>query len=349
MADRVELEIPASGDGMRLDKALALAARDGSGLSRSRLAQLIDAGAITDAVGRTVTDHKRKVKAGEGFTLILPPATPAEPQAEAIPLSVVFEDADLIVVDKPAGMVVHPAPGAETGTLVNALLHHCGDNLAGIGGVLRPGIVHRIDKETSGLLVAAKTQTAHAGLAALFATHDIERSYRALAWGVPDRADPRLASRTGVAFEGGWLKIETLIARDPRDRKRMAVAARDGRNAVTRMRSLERFGPDRTPVASLLECRLETGRTHQIRVHATHIGHPLIGDPVYGRRRTLSARTVSEATRSALTAFPRQALHAATLGFRHPITGETHRFDAPFPADFCTLLADLRRITAPHS
>jgi 23S rRNA pseudouridine1911/1915/1917 synthase len=339
----VELTVTDAEAGLRLDKALALLAAHIPGLSRSRIAQLIADGAVTGDMGETVTEAKRKVKPGESFTLDIPPPLPIEPQPENIPLAVIFEDADLIVIDKPAGMVVHPAPGAETGTLVNALLHHCGGSLSGIGGALRPGIVHRIDKQTSGLLVVAKSDAAHAGLSALFAAHDIDRRYLALAWSAPVRADPRLAGIAGVSFEpGGWVRIEAAIARHPNDRKRMAVAPH-GRRAVTRLRAIETFGPTEKPFASLLECRLETGRTHQIRVHAAYAGHALIGDPVYGRPRALSAMRVAPEVSAALHAFPRQALHAATLGFRHPVTGESLFFEAPMPQDVHDIVAILRR------
>ncbi|HUS53869.1 MAG TPA: RluA family pseudouridine synthase [Thermohalobaculum sp.] len=339
----VEITITYDEAGQRLDKALALLAVDIPGLSRSRIAQLIADGAVTGDMGETVTETKRKVKVGETFTLDIPPPQPIDPQPENIPLTVIFEDADLIVIDKPAGMVVHPAPGAVTGTLVNALLHHCGDSLSGIGGALRPGIVHRIDKLTSGLLVVAKSDAAHSGLSALFAAHDIERRYLALAWSAPSRADPRLAGITGVSFEpGGWVRIEAAIARHPNDRKRMAVAAH-GRHAVTRLRAIETFGPPEKPFASLLECRLETGRTHQIRVHATYAGHALIGDPAYGRPRVLSEKLVAAEVSAALHAFPRQALHAATLGFCHPVTGQTLAFEAPPPQDLHEIIAILQR------
>lgn len=343
----VELTITGAEAGQRLDKALALLAGHIPGLSRSRIAQLIAAGAVSGRSGETVTEAKRKVKPGEIFTLDIPPAQPIEPAPENIPLTVVYEDADLIVIDKPAGMVVHPAPGAETGTLVNALLHHCGDSLSGIGGALRPGIVHRIDKQTSGLLVVAKSDAAHAGLSALFAAHDIERRYLALAWSAPSRADPRLAGLAGVSFEpGGWVRIEAAIARHPNDRKRMAVAPQGshppGRHAVTRLRAIEMFGPAEKPFASLIECRLETGRTHQIRVHATYAGHALIGDPVYGRPRALSEKLVAPEVSAALAAFPRQALHAATLGFTHPVTGAEIRFESPLPTDIAKLVELLR-------
>jgi 23S rRNA pseudouridine1911/1915/1917 synthase len=342
----VELTITGAQAGQRLDKALALLAADIPGLSRSRIARLIADGAVTGGAGATVTEAKRKVKPGERFILDIPPPLPIEPEPEDIALAVIHEDADLIVIDKPAGMVVHPAPGAETGTLVNALLHHCGDSLSGIGGALRPGIVHRIDRQTSGLVVVAKSAAAHAGLSALFAAHDIERRYLGLAWGAPSRADPRLAGLPGVSFEpGGWVRIEAAIARHPTDRKRMAVAPQGpkSRHAVTRLRAAESFGPDAKPFASLIECRLETGRTHQIRVHATYAGHALIGDPVYGRPRALSEKHVVPEVSEALLNFPRQALHAATLGFRHPVTRVTMSFEAPLPPDMHDLVTVLHR------
>jgi 23S rRNA pseudouridine1911/1915/1917 synthase len=309
-------------EGGRLDKALAAAVPPDAGLSRSRLRGLIEAGAVAGP-GGTVTDPGARVKSGEAWRVDLPAPVPAAPLAQAIPLAIVHEDADLIVVDKPAGMVVHPAPGAPDGTLVNALLAHCGDSLSGIGGERRPGIVHRIDKDTSGLLVAAKTDRAHQGLSALFAAHDIERAYLAVVRGVPDRASARLMGLPGVSADGPWIRIEAPIARHRTDRKRMAVV-QGGRRAVTRLRVVEAFAG-----AALVECRLETGRTHQIRVHMAHVGHPIIGDPVYGR--------------GGATAFPRQALHAAVLGFVHPVTGATLRFESPLPPDMGHLLVSFRR------
>ncbi|WP_118134902.1 RluA family pseudouridine synthase [Oceanicella sp. SM1341] len=348
MQDPLHITLP-DGCDSRLDKALAaaLAATDGegAGLSRSRLRALIEEGAVARAGGETVTEPKTKVKPGESWVIRPPAPVAAEPEPEAIPLDIVFEDADLVVVNKPAGMVVHPAPGAERGTLVNALLHHCGDSLSGIGGVLRPGIVHRIDKDTSGLLVVAKSDAAHQGLAALFAAHDIERSYQAVCQGAPDRGDPRLLGLEGVTPEEGWLRIEGDIDRHRSDRKRMAVVP-GGRHAVTRVRVLERFGATRA-VAALVECRLETGRTHQIRVHLAHVGHPLAGDPVYGRPRAVSARDLDPEAAAALRGFPRQALHAASLGFVHPVSGERVAFRADLPADMDHLLASLRRNHTP--
>jgi 23S rRNA pseudouridine1911/1915/1917 synthase len=235
-------------------------------------------------------------------------------------------------------MVVHPAPGSPDGTLVNALLHHFGGELSGIGGEKRPGIVHRIDKDTSGLLVVAKSDRAHHGLAAQFADHSIEREYLALCHGVPDPGDPRLNGVKGVSFEaGGVLKITSQLARHKTDRQRQAVLFQGGRHAVTRVRVLEGFGP-----VALVSCRLETGRTHQIRVHMAHVGHALIGDPVYGGRRRVSGKALAPGLAAALNAFPRQALHAARLGFDHPVTGERLAFAADLPADMAALVAALR-------
>ena len=279
-------------------------------------------------------DPKHKVKAGEGFVVTLPPAEDATPAPEAIPLTIVFEDDHLIVVDKPAGMVVHPAPGAEAGTLVNALLHHCGASLSGINGVRRPGIVHRIDKDTSGLLVVAKTDAAHHGLAELFQTHDLDREYLAVTRGAPDRGDPRLMGTPGVTMDGPWFRVETLIGRHPADRKKMAVGRTDGRHAITRFQVEERLSER----AALIRCRLETGRTHQIRVHLAHLGHGLVGDQVYGRGKTHGLPDFA-------ATFPRQALHAATLGFTHPISGKYDRFVSDLPTDMRKLTVSLRTST----
>jgi len=326
-----------AGSSGRLDKVLADAAPEGVGLSRSRLRNLIESGSVTGPHG-VESDIKRKVVEGEAFIVLPPPPADAAPEAQNIPLDVVFEDDALIVVNKPAGMVVHPAPGARDGTLVNALLYHCGDTLSGIGGERRPGIVHRIDKDTSGLLVVAKSDAAHQPLSAAFAKHDIARHYTALCHGVPDPADPRLRGIPGVTFEaGGLIRIATEIDRHPGDRKKMAVRA-GGRHAVTRAKILERFDFAR-PLAALVECRLETGRTHQIRVHMTHAGHALVGDPTYGGNRTVPREA------EVLKRFPRQALHATSLGFVHPISGEEMYFEAPLPADFTQLLQELRTIT----
>lgn len=308
----------------RLDKALAAAAPE---LSRSRVQALIAEGAVSRN-GETLDDPRVRLAPGTEVVVTLPEPQPIDAAPQAIDLEIAYEDAHLIVIDKPVGLVVHPAPGAPSGTLVNALLHHCGGTLSGIGGRLRPGIVHRIDKDTSGLLVVAKSDTAHRGLAERFADHSIERRYLAVVHGHPDPAEPRLRHLAGISWEpGGVLRIEGNIGRHPGDRKRMAVLSANGKPAVTRARVLERF--DR---ASLVECRLETGRTHQIRVHMAFAGHPLAGDTVYGRRRS----------EGALGTFARQALHAETLGFIHPVTGEPLRFTSPLPDDMVRLLADLR-------
>ncbi|TRW98316.1 RluA family pseudouridine synthase [Paracoccus sp. M683] len=323
----------------RLDKALAAAVPEAAALSRSRLARLIADGAVTGPDG-PARDGKARVTEGQEYRISVPDPEPVETRPEAIPLVVAYEDDDLIVIDKPAGMVVHPAPGSPNGTLVNALLAHCGDTLSGIGGERRPGIVHRIDKDTSGLLVVAKSDRAHHGLAAQFEAHTAQRRYLALAHGVIDPADPRLRGTPGVNFEDGQvLKITSRLGRHATDRQKQAVYFDKGRHAVTRARMLERFG--NPPSAMLVECRLETGRTHQIRVHMAHAGLGLIGDPVYGGARKASARALGPAAQI-VTAFPRQALHAAHLGFDHPVTGQPLAFDSPLPADIADLLAILR-------
>ncbi len=309
-------------------------------LSRSRLVRLIADGLVTRR-GTPVTDQKAKVAEGQVYEIEIPEAAETHMLAEAIPLDIVFEDGDLIVVNKPPGMVVHPAPGTPTGTLVNALMAHCGDTLSGVGGAKRPGIVHRIDKDTSGLLVVAKSDRAHHGLAAQFEDHSAERSYLALCYGVPERNDPRLKGIRGVSFEPGEVvKITTGLARHKTDRQRQAVTFEGGRHAVTRAKLLQGFGAP--PALALVECRLETGRTHQIRVHMAHAGHGLVGDPVYGGRRKLSPKAFSQSALDTVSTFPRQALHAATLGFVHPVSGETLRFEAPIPEDLSALLAALR-------
>ena len=301
--------------GARLDTLLA--GRLG-GLSRSRVKALILAGRLS-AGGATIADPSYRVKRGQRFELSVPEAAPAAPRAQAIELAVVYEDADIIVLDKPAGMVVHPAPGNPDRTLVNALIAHCGASLSGIGGVLRPGIVHRLDKDTSGLLVAAKNDAAHAALSAQFATRTLVRGYRAVVIGTPVPASGEIAGNIG---------------RSPANRKKMAVLRRGGRPALTRYRVLRPLGG----VASLLECRLETGRTHQIRVHLAHIGHAVIGDPLYGGRRGAG---VPERLKGALAGFHRQALHAFVLELRHPTSGERHRFESDLPNDMKGLIARL--------
>lgn len=311
--------------GLRLDRFLASSLPE---ISRSRLQQLIAAGAVTRG-GETIRDPNRRVKPQETYEIRVPPPKPAAPAGEDIALEVVYEDADLIVIDKPAGLVVHPAAGNPAGTLVNALIAHCGAGLAGVGGESRPGIVHRLDKDTSGLIVAAKSDRAMHSLAGQFAHRAIERAYHAVAWGIPRAAE-------GV--------IEGDIGRNPFDRKRMAVLRGGGKPARTHYRVLERYATALRPVASLVECRLETGRTHQIRVHLAHLGHPLVGDPVYGRARTLPRGRTAEETAALATAqaFPRQALHAWLLGFKHPTTQKRMRFESPWPEDFRALVAGLR-------
>ncbi len=324
----------------RLDKALARDVPEAASLSRSRIARLIGEGAVRRA-GLPVTDQKARVRAGEVYTIALPPVAESHILPEDIPLEVIWEDADLVVVNKPAGMVVHPAPGTPGGTLVNALLHHFGGALSGVGGTARPGIVHRIDKDTSGLLVVAKSDAAHHGLAAQFERHTVERKYLALVHGVPDAADPRLRGVKGVSFEGAnVMKITTQLARHKHDRQKQAVLFAGGRHAVTRARLLERFGDP--AVLALVECWLETGRTHQIRVHMAHAGHGLVGDQTYGGRRKVNAGALGVSAYRAVGAFARQALHAAVLGFDHPVSGQALRFEAPLPEDMARLLARLR-------
>ncbi len=318
------LEARIAEGGARLDKALAEVF---PGLSRARLQALLAVGAVRRN-GQPVSGGSTKATPGL-YAVILPPAAPADPRPEAIPLTVLFEDDDLIVVDKPAGMAAHPAPGTESGTLVNALLAHCGDSLSGIGGVARPGIVHRLDKDTSGVMVAAKSDRAHAGLSALFATHDIERTYIALTRGAPSPARGR---------------IETLIGRSSSDRKKMAVLRSGGRNAITDYVVEAVFGTPAkagaAPMAARVACTLHTGRTHQIRVHLASKGAPILGDPVYG------SGSPAAPVRAAIAAagLTRQALHAAVLGFVHPVTGRPLRFETPPPADMQALEAGLSRL-----
>lgn len=322
----------------RLDKALATLVPEEAALSRSRLARMIEEGAITRE-GAAVLDGKLKVTEGEVYRIQLDPPEAVETLPEDIPLSVIWEDGDLIVIDKPAGMVVHPAPGSPRGTLVNALLHHCGDTLSGIGGERRPGIVHRIDKDTTGLLVVAKSDRAHHGLARQFEQHSVDRRYMAVVHGLPSAGDPRLRGLRGITLEpGGIVRIATELARHKTDRQRQAVVWDGaGRHAVTRAHVMEDF----QAAAALVECWLETGRTHQIRVHMAYAGHGLLGDPTYGGTRRLPAKLFGEAA-SLANSFPRQALHAATLGFDHPVTGEHLSFASPLPADFAGLVAALR-------
>ena len=324
-------------DAPRLDKALAGAVPEAAALSRSRLMKMIAAGDVWRG-GQAILDAKARVQAGDEITLHLAPPDDLDTLPEDIALTVIYEDADLIVIDKPAGMVVHPAPGTPSGTLVNALLHHCGDSLAGIGGARRPGIVHRIDKDTTGLLVAAKTDRAHHALSEQFADHSVTRRYLAVVHGAPSAYDPRIRGLRGVSFEGaGILKIATHLARHKTDRQRQAVVWDTGRHAVTRTRVLQQYGPS----AALVECWLETGRTHQIRVHMSYAGHGLLGDQTYGGARKFSPKTYGAGADTA-NGFPRQALHAASLGFDHPVTGERLEFESPLPPDMQALIGALQ-------
>ena len=309
----LEVELGPDEAGQRLDKALATALPD---ISRARLQALIGEGRVSRD-GEATRSVSTKATAGV-YQVELPPPTPAEPEPQDIPLQVLFEDQHLIVIDKPAGMAAHPAPGSPDRTLVNALLHHCRGGLSGVGGVARPGIVHRLDKDTSGVMVAAKSDAAHAGLAEQFARHDLERVYIALVRGAPHPARGR---------------IETLIGRSPNDRKKMAVLKSGGRVAITDYATERSFGPAERPLAARVACRLQTGRTHQIRVHLASRGAPCLGDPLYGSGPPSTAvkAAISEA------GLERQALHAAVLGFRHPITGEALRFETPLPADMARL------------
>ncbi len=301
--------------GERIDRLLAARLAP---LSRTRIQRLVTEGRVENGA-RVVGDTAERVNAGDVLTLRVPAAAPAEPVAEDIPLNIAFEDDQLIVIDKPAGLVVHPAPGHWSGTLVNALLHHCGDSLSGIGGVKRPGIVHRLDKDTSGLLVVAKTDRAHKMLAKQFADHgrtgELDRAYLAFIWGVPEARG----------------SVDAPIDRHPSSRIKMAVR-QSGRQAITHWRLKETF-PDiaGAPLASLVECQLETGRTHQIRVHMAHIGHPLMGDEVYGMGFRTKLSRLPEGARAALGSLGRQALHAARLGFAHPTTGKIMSFESPLP------------------
>jgi 23S rRNA pseudouridine1911/1915/1917 synthase len=317
--------------GTRLDRLLAKHVAE---LSRSRLKALIEADAVT-VDGRTIRDPSHHVKSGAAIRIDIPPPQAAKPAPEPIPLKVVFEDDDLIVIDKPKNLVVHPAAGNWTGTLVNALIAHCGASLSGIGGERRPGIVHRLDKDTTGLMVVAKNDRAHRALAAQFADHGrsgepFERSYLAFVWGAPERPHGT---------------IDRPIDRDPRGRDRMAVR-QGGREAVTHWQVLERYGgtgrprggkPPAEPVASLLACRLETGRTHQIRVHLASIGHPVMGDDTYGAGFRTKAKLLPEKAQEALADLGRQALHAHILSVKHPSSGEMIRFRSELPSDLARL------------
>jgi len=325
-----EVTVADADGGERLDRLLA---RQIASLSRTRLKALILDGAVTIG-GRTILDPGHRVNAGDAIEVTVPPAEAPEPKAENIPLNIVYEDDQVIVIDKPAGLVVHPAAGHATGTLVNALIAHCGDSLSGIGGVKRPGIVHRLDKDTTGLMVVAKTDRAHQALADQFADHGrtgpLQRGYWAFVWGAPDRPKGT---------------VDAPIDRHPHARDKMAVR-QSGRDAITHWQVLERYpGADKKPLASLIECRLETGRTHQIRVHLAHLGHPLIGDSTYGPGFRTKSALLAPPARKALEDLGRQALHAYLLGFEHPTSGEELVFRSELPAD----LARLRNSLSDHA
>ncbi len=318
--------VAAEDDGDRLDRRLAAWL---PGLSRSRGKALIESGCVLrqapGKAGATMADASHKVKAGETYEIRVPESVAAIPQPQAIPLEILYEDADLLVLDKPAGLVVHPAPGNPDGTLVNALLAHCGDSLSGIGGVRRPGIVHRLDKDTSGVMVVAKNDRAHSGLAAQFARHTIDRAYVAAVYAAP-------LPRAGL--------IEGNIGRHARDRQRMAVVRSGGKPAATRYAVIETFGAATKPAASLVRCELLTGRTHQVRVHMAHRGHPLIGDALYAGGRVARSGTLPQVVRT----FPRQALHAQLLAFDHPGNGRKVAFETRFPHDLNELILLLRSL-----
>ena len=330
-SERQHFEISANAEdkGARLDRFLAGRIKE---LSRTRLKALILEGEV-EVSGRTVRDPEYRVNAGDKIALAIPEAEPAKPAAEKIPLDIVYEDKDVIVIEKPAGLVVHPAAGNRSGTLVNALIAHCGPSLSGIGGEKRPGIVHRLDKDTSGLLVVAKNDRAHRSLSAQFADHgrtgDLSRGYLAFAWGAPKP-------------ERGT--IDAPIARDPRSRVKMAVR-KGGREAVTHYEVLRKYaGDDGQPVASMIECELETGRTHQIRVHLSRAGHPLLGDSVYGAGFQSKAARLPQKARVALAALSRQALHAYRLAFSHPATGKLLEFESKLPKELAALEKSFKKV-----
>jgi len=309
---------PPEAAGERTDRFLA--GHIGS-LSRSRLKTLIEEGRVSRD-GTVLREPAEPVRAGASYVVALPATVAAVPLPQRIAFPILYEDRDLLVLDKPAGLVVHPAPGNQDGTLVNALLAHCGDDLPGIGGERRPGIVHRLDKDTSGVMVVAKTELALAALSAAFAARDLDRAYLALAWGLPNPTQG---------------EIEGAIGRDPRERKRMAIVARGGKPALTRYRTLAH----RDSAVALVECHLATGRTHQIRVHLASNGHPIVGDPVYLRRVPAASRALPDGLRRSLLDFPRQALHAARLGFSHPRTGRPLAFETAPPDDMQGLIRQL--------
>ena len=323
--ETLEITIPETCQGDRLDKALAACADD---LSRTRIKALMLDGQITRN-GVVTSDPSFKVKEGEVYTLTIPPIEEADPVGEDIPLDILFEDDDLIVINKPVGLVIHPGAGNHNGTLVNALLFHCGDSLSGIGGVRRPGIVHRLDKDTSGVMLAAKNDAAHQHLSEQFSVHSIARRYHAIVTGCP------------LPLSG---RVDTLIARHPVHRQKMAVHKKRGKVATTHYAVKSVFRAKGQPVAALVECTLETGRTHQVRVHLAHLGHGLVGDKIYGGGKIPKHAQGTEAG-EAMRSFPRQALHAAHLGFIHPISKKEMIFDAALPKDMKTLVKVLKKST----
>ena len=332
---RLTITAPPEAAGERLDRFLAARLEAHSPLSRTRLKALILDGAVTEN-GAAVIDPSQSVRAEAEYALLLPPVREATPQAEDIPLDIMFEDDHIIVLNKPSGMVVHPGPGQPDGTLVNALIAHCGVSLTGIGGVMRPGIVHRLDKDTSGVMMAAKSDAAHQKLTEMFAAHDLDRHYLAITWGMPPETEGR---------------IEAALGRSTRDRKKQAVVP-NGRYAATNWTVIRRL----PPFASIVECRLETGRTHQIRVHMAHLGHGVIGDPMYGKpmRSGQMPDAVARDCLAEIRGFRRQALHAASLGFAHPVTGKALHFETPMPDDMAGLVTAIeagiaRRATAPKN
>jgi 23S rRNA pseudouridine1911/1915/1917 synthase len=330
----------------RLDKILAQIIPEELGISRSRIQELMSVGAVVDSRGNYLKDPSAKSYVGQEVSIFLSEAEQSEIGSENIKLNIIYEDQDLLVVNKPAGMVVHPAPGSYSGTLVNALLYHCGESLSGIGGIKRPGIVHRIDKDTSGLLVVAKTNAAHIGLSKQFFEHTIERKYLAFVYGCPSRLDKNLNKLTGIVLQdNNQIKISNKISRHKNDRKKMAVHDELGRHAVTTISVKKTFGFKKSPVASLLECVLETGRTHQIRVHLNYLGHSIIGDQTYKSRKRTKISS-SKRINDCVNDFSRQALHAAVLGFIHPINKEHLCFRADIPDDIQELLKNLEEINS---
>lgn len=322
--DAIAVDVSEADDGMRLDRFLAAHCED---LSRSRLKALILEGAVTCGE-RVLNSPSGKVKSGDAITVLCPPPVDYEPKAENIPLDICFEDDDIVVLNKEAGMVVHPAPGHYSGTLVHALLYHCGDSLSGIGGVKRPGIVHRLDQHTSGVMIVAKSDKAHQGLAAQLADRTLSRQYSALIWGKP-------TTRKGT--------VDQPIGRHPTNRKKMAVQQRNSREARTHYDVVESYGE----AASLVRCTLDTGRTHQIRVHMQYMKHPIVGDPVYGLQNTgaralLKSLNLGEADRDLILNFERQALHAHKLVFVHPLSQKSMEFEAPIPDDMARLIASFQ-------